>query len=231
MDTECEVRGDSRVLGVGGCEGELLDELIVGAAVVMVVMEGVSDNVVVVVMVEAAGVPSEPTDPAVALEDEDEGGTAAEFTGDDDDNDLDADDLLEDGDLVTDRDDEALDVHEDDDDDDNDNDEVDNSGLVCNNCFDKAAVGFCCWGDDLVAAEGCGGDLAMDECCMDLAVGEAWWDGSVLLWGGDGDRCLLREPGLVGEEGEETRFFSGTISGDLAEALASGGGMFRTRAL
>lgn len=150
---EVEMRGDSGVLGVGGREGELLDELMVGAAVV--VMEvGVSDGAVVVVVVavvEAAGVvevlPSEPTDPAGGLEDEgeDEGGTSGEVT-DDDDNDLDADDLLEDEGFMVDRDDDGLDVHEDDDDDvddDDEEDEDDNSGLVCNNCLDKAEVGFC----------------------------------------------------------------------------------------
>lgn len=35
----------------------------------------------------------------------------------------------------------------------------------------------------------------------------------------------------MGEAGEEIGLFSGTISGDFAEAPARGGGMFRTRAL
>lgn len=82
-----------------------------------------------------------------------------------------------------------------------------------------------------MAAAGCGGVLPVDEFCVDLAVGEAWWGGSGLLGGGEGDRCLPREAGLVGEVGEERGLFSGTISGDLADAPASGGGMFSTRAL
>lgn len=52
-----------------------------------------------------------------------------------------------------------------------------------------------------------------------------------LIVGGEDDRCLLLFPDLAGDDADEEGLFSGTISGDLDDDPASGGGILSTRAL
>lgn len=72
--------------------------------------------------------------------------------------------------------------------------------------------------------------LPPDELCDDLE-GVVCCGGVGLTGGGEDDRCLVRLPDLVGDDADEEGLFSGTISGDLDDDAARGGGILSTRAL